>query len=107
MFIRRSTYLRLVARADTYAQDARNARRNEQNADNQVARMAALAEVRQADHDQTVAAMAADLAAAERQVARLQAQYDNAVGLDAPALDHGATWQSRREDKPRTAVSAP
>ncbi|MGW9299390.1 hypothetical protein ACWHA3_01000 [Streptomyces cyaneofuscatus] len=106
MFIRRSTYNRLAARADAYAQDARDARRAEQNADNQVARMAALADVRQADHDRTVADMAADLAAAERQVARLQAAYDNAVGLDAPALDHGAAWQSRREDKPRTAVAS-
>ncbi|MET9707871.1 hypothetical protein [Streptomyces griseus] len=106
MFIRRSTYLRPVARAEAYAQDARDARRAKQNADNQVARMAALAEVRQADHDQTVAAMAADLDAAERRAARLQAQYDHAVGLDSPSLDLGATWQSRREDKPRAEVSA-
>ncbi|MFD5975527.1 hypothetical protein [Streptomyces bacillaris] len=106
MFIRRSTYLRLVARAEAYAQDARDARRAEQNADNQIVRMAALAEARQADHDRTVADMAGELAAAERRVARLQAAYDNAVGLDAPALDHGAAWQSRREDKPRKAVAS-
>ncbi|MFB8101318.1 hypothetical protein ACFC3O_00525 [Streptomyces sp. NPDC056007] len=53
-----------------------------------------------------VARLRTELAAAERRVVRLQAAYDNAVGLDAPALDHGAAWQSRREDKPRTAVSA-
>ncbi|MFJ9573604.1 hypothetical protein [Streptomyces bacillaris] len=53
-----------------------------------------------------VARLRTDVAAAERRVARLQAAYDNAVGLDAPALDHGAAWQSRREDKPRTAVAS-
>ncbi|MFJ1695734.1 hypothetical protein ACIOHC_11370 [Streptomyces sp. NPDC088252] len=35
-----------------------------------------------------------------RQVARLQAAYDNATSLDNPALEHGATWQTRRADKP-------
>ncbi|NUS76740.1 MAG: hypothetical protein HOV70_11140 [Streptomyces sp.] len=106
MFIRRSTYLRLIARAEAYAQDARDARRAKQNADNQIARMAALADVRQADHDQTIAAMAADLDAAERRAARLQAQYDHAVGLDNPSLDLGAHWQTRRTDKPRTEVAS-
>ncbi|MFG2763118.1 hypothetical protein [Streptomyces rubiginosohelvolus] len=106
MFIRRSTYNRLVGRADAYAQDARNARRAEQNARNEVTRQVALAEVRQADHDQTVADMAADLAAAERRAARLQAAYDNAGGLDNPTLDLGAHWQTRREDKPRTEVAS-
>ncbi|MET9704888.1 hypothetical protein [Streptomyces griseus] len=53
-----------------------------------------------------VARLRADLDAAERRAARLQAQYDHAVGLDNPTLDLGATWQSRREDKPRKAVSA-
>jgi hypothetical protein len=101
MFIRRSTYNRLVARADAYGQDARTARRAEQNAHNEVARQVALAEVRQADHDRTVAGMAADLAAAERRADRLQKAYDNAVGLDAPALDLGAQWQQRRTDKPQ------
>ncbi|MGW4040435.1 hypothetical protein ACWEIM_29865 [Streptomyces sp. NPDC004778] len=106
MFIRRSTYRRLVGRADAYAQDARNARRGEQNARNEVTRQVALAEVRQADHDRTVADMAADLAAAERRADRLQAQYDNAVGLDDPTLDLGAHWQTRRTDKSRTEVAS-
>ncbi|MFE5090634.1 hypothetical protein ACFRCI_09565 [Streptomyces sp. NPDC056638] len=35
-----------------------------------------------------------------RQVARLQAAYDNATGLDNPALEHGAAWQTRRADRP-------
>ncbi|MEV6313394.1 hypothetical protein AB0M10_33000 [Streptomyces sp. NPDC051840] len=101
MIIRRSTYNRLVARADAYGQDARTARRSEQSAHNEVARQVALAEVRQADHDRTVAGMAADLAAAERRADLLQKAYDNAVGLDDPALDLGAHWQQRREDKPQ------
>ncbi|MFF9639421.1 hypothetical protein ACF1D2_33180 [Streptomyces bacillaris] len=53
-----------------------------------------------------VARLRTDVAAAERQTARALAAYDNAVGLDAPALDHGAAWQSRREDKPRKAVAS-
>lgn len=101
MFIRRSTYNRLVARADSYAQDARTSRRQEQNAHNEVARLAALANVRQTDHDTTVASLTADLAAAERRADRLQAAYDNAVGLDDPAPDAGAQWQERRTDKPQ------
>jgi len=89
MFIRRSTYNRIVGRADAYAQDARN----------EVTRQVALAEVRQADHDRIVAGLAADLAAETRRADRLQKAYDNAVGLDAPALDLGAQWQDRRTDK--------
>ncbi|MEU3976857.1 hypothetical protein [Streptomyces bacillaris] len=54
----------------------------------------------------TVARLRTDVAAAERRVARVQAAYDNAVGLDEPSLDHGANWQSRREDRPRTAVAS-
>ncbi|WWM24842.1 hypothetical protein QBW33_13250 [Streptomyces sp. B21-104] len=99
MFIRRSTYNRIVGRADAYAQDARNARRGEQDAHNEVTRQVALAEVRQADHDRIVAGLAADLAAETRRANRLQKAYDNAVGLDAPALDAGAQWQDRRTDK--------
>lgn len=53
-----------------------------------------------------VARLRAEVAAADRRTAQVQAAYDNAVGLDAPALDHGAQWQSRREDKPRTAVAS-
>ncbi|MFY0511833.1 hypothetical protein ACOMD4_15825 [Streptomyces anulatus] len=45
-------------------------------------------------------------AAAERRAARVQAAYDNAVGLNNPSLDLGAHWQTRRSDKPRTEVSA-
>ncbi|MFF2228275.1 hypothetical protein ACFVV7_33715 [Streptomyces globisporus] len=53
-----------------------------------------------------VARLRGEVAAADRRAARVQAAYDNAVGLDNPSLDHGATWQSRREDKPRTAVAS-
>ncbi|MFD4943055.1 hypothetical protein ACFWNT_11060 [Streptomyces sp. NPDC058409] len=41
-----------------------------------------------------------------QQVARLQTAYDNATDLDNPALEHGATWQTRRADKPRTTVTS-
>ncbi|MEU2143584.1 hypothetical protein ABZ741_04635 [Streptomyces globisporus] len=53
-----------------------------------------------------VARLRTEVAAAERRAARVQAQYDNAVGLDDPTLDLGAHWQTRRSDKPRTEVSA-
>lgn len=46
------------------------------------------------------------LAAAERRAARVQAAYDNAVGLDNPSLAHGASWQTRRSDKPRAGVAS-
>lgn len=39
-----------------------------------------------------------------RQVATLQARLDSAVGLDAPNLDMGAHWQTRRPDKPRATT---
>ncbi|ARF75706.1 hypothetical protein B7C62_28200 [Kitasatospora albolonga] len=52
-----------------------------------------------------VARLRTDLATAERRADRVQAAYDHAVGLDAPSLDYGSAWQSRREDKPRTAVA--
>ncbi|WP_393057670.1 hypothetical protein [Streptomyces sp. LN549] len=36
-----------------------------------------------------------------RDLMKVWAAYDNAVGLDSPALDLGAHWQERRSDKPR------
>ncbi|MDJ0460641.1 hypothetical protein [Streptomyces sp. H27-C3] len=39
-------------------------------------------------------------AALARQVAHLQARLDAAVGLDAPNIALGASWQTRRTDKP-------
>lgn len=53
-----------------------------------------------------VARLRAALAAAERRAARVQAAYDNAVGLDNPSLAHGAHWQTRRSDKPRAEVTS-
>ncbi|WP_318196877.1 hypothetical protein [Streptomyces sp. MCL20-2] len=53
-----------------------------------------------------VARLRTEVAAAERRAARVQAQYDNAVGLDNPTLDLGAHWQNRRSDKPRTEVAS-
>ncbi|PJN31335.1 hypothetical protein CG717_16350 [Streptomyces sp. CB02613] len=53
-----------------------------------------------------VARLRGEVAAAERRTARVQAAYDNAVGLDNPTLDLGAHWQTRRADKPRTEVAS-
>jgi uncharacterized small protein (DUF1192 family) len=41
-------------------------------------------------------------AAAERRCAALQARLDSALGLNKPGIALGASWQDRREDKPRT-----
>lgn len=48
----------------------------------------------------TVATYRAALTTETRRGDRLQAAYDQAVGLDDPALDDGAQWQQRRTDKP-------
>lgn len=53
-----------------------------------------------------VARLRAEVAAADRRAARVQAAYDNAVGLDNPSLAHGASWQTRRSDKPRAEVAS-
>ncbi|MFD8407206.1 hypothetical protein ACFV1G_21275 [Streptomyces anulatus] len=53
-----------------------------------------------------VARLRVEVAAAERRAARVQAAYDHAVGLDNPSLEHGAYWQTRRSDKPRTEVAS-
>lgn len=45
------------------------------------------------------------LAVQTRRADRLQAAYDHAVGLDAPALDLGAQWQQRRTDKPAVTTA--
>ena len=45
-----------------------------------------------------------ELAKRDRRIARLQGRLDDATGLLSPALDEGARWQQRREDKTRTAV---
>lgn len=37
----------------------------------------------------------------ERQVTRLQARLDDATGLNHPAVEAGALWQQRRDDKPK------
>ncbi|MFJ6615427.1 hypothetical protein ACIQPT_34700 [Streptomyces sp. NPDC091289] len=53
-----------------------------------------------------VVTLRAAYAAAERRARQVQAAYDHAVGLDNPSLAHGASWQTRRSDKPRTEVSS-
>ncbi|MFI8104740.1 hypothetical protein [Streptomyces sp. NPDC086023] len=46
----------------------------------------------------------AELAAARRYAASLEARPDNAVGLDHPDIDAGAKWQDRRRDVIKGAV---
>ncbi|MGP3752173.1 hypothetical protein [Streptomyces sp. IBSNAI001] len=52
----------------------------------------------------TVARYRAALTTETRRADRLQAAYDNAVGIDHPDVDAGAQWQQRRTDKPVTTV---
>ncbi|MFB7896110.1 hypothetical protein ACFC1B_07245 [Streptomyces xiamenensis] len=42
----------------------------------------------------------AELASTQRQLAATQRQLDDATGMDDPAVEAGAQWQSRREDLP-------
>jgi hypothetical protein len=106
VIIRRRTYNQLVARADAYAETARTSTRDEQAAYRSVARTALrsgrhAAELTRRLH-RALGAVARERAESARlrgQLATLQAAYDNATGLDHPALDAGADWQSRRADK--------
>jgi predicted nucleic acid-binding Zn-ribbon protein len=84
-----------AARAESEAATARAAlsgqRRLAVDLDNREQRLAQQARV--------IADLRAELDRANRRADRLQQQYDSAVGLDSPALDDGARWQQRREDK--------
>lgn len=48
-----------------------------------------------------IACLEGELAAQKKRADRLQARFDDAVGLDAPAVTAGAAWQERRETKLR------
>lgn len=43
----------------------------------------------------------------EAQHAALQRRYDAAVGMDAPGVEAGRGWQSRRPDRTTAATAAP
>ncbi|MFD0358407.1 hypothetical protein ACFVHW_32445 [Streptomyces sp. NPDC127110] len=104
MFIRRSTYQRLAARADAYAEAYVAARRAEhRKAAPAAARRARLVQAcaryraelaeQQALHD-------AALAKEQRRSAQLQARLDDALGLNSEDVLAGARWQQRRHDRP-------
>ncbi|MEW2351483.1 hypothetical protein AB0904_27920 [Streptomyces sp. NPDC006684] len=56
-------------------------------------------------HDRLTAAET-DAARLRRDLARLQARYDDAVGITSPAVEMGEHWQTRRTDKPLPEVSS-
>jgi hypothetical protein len=109
MFIRRSTYQRLVARAEAYSQAYVDARRAEH-------RKAAPAVTRRdrltracaryrAELAEQRAAHQRALARSERRADRLQEQLDDVLGLNSDAVRAGDRWQQRRPDKPYTPTA--
>ncbi|MGW2582979.1 hypothetical protein ACWCYZ_16860 [Streptomyces virginiae] len=98
MFIRRSTYRRLAARAEAYAQayvDAQRARhRKTPPAVERRNRLVQACARYRAEH-------VAALAAQQRRIDYLQEQVDEVLGLNSEQVRAGARWQQRRPDKPR------
>ncbi|RAJ70212.1 hypothetical protein K378_01377 [Streptomyces sp. Amel2xB2] len=47
----------------------------------------------------TIARLRADAANRDRLIADQQRQLDDLLGLNSPAVEAGATWQERRDDK--------
>lgn len=128
MFVLRSTYralradyVRVLEQRDTARREHRAARTTTRiaagqftNTDDALGR-ARLARIRDAVRYgaridrliRAVAALRTENAQLRRQVTAARAAYDNAVGLDSPALDEGAHWQERRSDKPRPTAVTP
>lgn len=109
MFIRRSTYKGLLAHIEQLV-DQRDAA--EQDARTYLAASKQTA-AKYTDSDDRVVALQRELAdtrarleRVSRRADRLQAQYDDAVGLNSSAISDGARWQERRHDKPRPAVTS-
>lgn len=109
MFIRRSTYQRLVARAEAYSQAYVDARRAEhRKAAPTAARLKRMAEAcarYQAELATQRADHAAALARKQRRIDHLQGQLDDLLGLNSDAVRSGERWQQRRPDKPHTPAS--
>ncbi|MFD4936317.1 hypothetical protein [Streptomyces virginiae] len=116
MFIRRSTYRRLAARAEAYAQayvDAQRARHRKtppaverrNRLVQACARYRAELAAQRTQHAAELAAQriqhAAALAAQQRRIDYLQEQVDEVLGLNSEQVRAGARWQQRRPDKPR------
>lgn len=111
MFIRRSTYRTLIARAETYRQAELNARRTVTTLVGNSARAAeefidaddrTNAVERRLDRElKACARYRAALPKSEKQARDLQARLDDLLGLNAPGIVAGALWQERRTDKPK------
>lgn len=104
ILLRRSTYNQLIARADMYAENARDARRVERAALDNAAKIAEKF-VDADDHANTVEKQLdeakAVIADRDRRIEQLQARLDDALGLNKAAVAEGAPWQERRSDKPK------
>lgn len=111
MFITRRRYNELQARADMYAENARDARQVQRTALGNAARIAE----QFVDLDNSVNGLEtrldralrgctryrAALRKSEKQARALQARLDDLLGLNAPGITAGALWQERRQDKPK------
>lgn len=111
MFITRRRYNELQARADMYAENARDARAVQRTALGNAASIAA----KFVDLDNSVNQLEKRLDRAlkaclryrialrksEKQARDLQARLDDLLGLNAPGIVAGALWQERRQDKPK------
>lgn len=89
----------LIARVESYARQQDEERAQRRAAVNSTARLAQRLAAMETEH-------ARELAARDRQVSRLQTQLDDALGLNGDRVAAGAEWQTRREDKPRPAVTS-
>lgn len=98
MFIRRSTYEQLLARTESYREAELRARRT-------LTRL--LASRRYTTHERLDRVLRAcaryrqDAAVLQRRVRHLEAQLDDAMGLNQSGIVDGARWQERRHDKLR------
>lgn len=97
-FISRRNLQTLRARVETYAQHARDARRVEQAALTNYARLAARF-VEPGEVLTELAETRRQLEAKDRRINLLQDQLDELLGMNAPGVKAGAHWQARRTDK--------
>lgn len=86
----------LIARVESYARQRDEERAQRKAAVNSTVRLAQRLAAVETEH-------AKQLAARDRQVSRLQARLDDALGLNSDRVTAGAEWQTRREDKAATS----
>lgn len=104
MFISRHRYNELQARADMYAENARDARKVQRAALDNAAKIAEKfvdADDRTNTVEKQLDEAKAAIADRDRRIERLQARLDDALGLNTPGVLSGARWQERRSDRPR------